>query len=62
MTPINLLFVGLVLVAIALAAVFAARSSLRRQPLELAPDHPPTSAEARYPHYVTRLNAQPSEP
>lgn len=61
MTPTTLIFLGLVLLAIALAAAVAARYSLRRHPLELAPDHPPTAAETRFPQYVTRRRMQPRE-
>lgn len=47
-------FTLVVLSAVALAVT---RASLRRHPLELAPDAPPTVAEQRYPHYVTRRSA-----
>lgn len=44
-------FALVVLSAVALAVT---RASLRRHPLVLAPDAPPTAAEQRYPQYVTR--------
>lgn len=50
-----------VLVVLSAAALAVTRASLRRHPLELAPDAPPTLAEQRYPHYVTRRVAKSGE-
>lgn len=57
-----LLFVsGFALVVLAAAALAATRASLRRHPVELAPDAPPTLAEQRYPQFVTRRVASAGE-
>lgn len=52
-----LFLLAFVVVVLAAVATVATRSSLRRHPLELAPDAPATVAEQRFPQYVTRRGA-----